>query len=70
MSNSFFPLLQIEDLIKQLNSISCIYHNKIKEMEIKYSNLAKNDARFTFFHKCMGVFGSILLLKITRKYNN
>ena len=60
--------MQIVDLIKQLDSTSRRYHNKLKEMETKYPNLAKNDARFTFFHKCMGVFDSIILLKITRKY--
>jgi hypothetical protein len=37
-------------------------------MESKYSQLEKNDARFTFFHKCIQVYDNILLLYIIRKF--
>lgn len=42
-----------QELIKQLNSISSLYHEKLKEMESKYPQLERNDARLTFFHKCI-----------------
>src|SRR5215208_1678616 len=64
---SFYFLYTSTYFIKQLNETSCIYHTKLKEMESKYSQLEKNDARFTFFHKCIQVYDNILLLFIIRK---
>ena len=55
-------------LIKKLNETSCNYHTKLKGLENKYSQLGKNDVRFTFFHKCIQVYDNILLLNIIRKY--
>lgn len=58
--------MKIEELIAKLNFLSCKYHNKVKEMETIYPQIGKNDARNTFFNKCIAVFDCLLLLCISR----